>query len=126
MLRNLALDVQKTSDGDLAVLLSSGFDAQKERQPAGVLLAPDGVTLTQGPLSGELIFRSKAVVNGSAYEGQMTMDINKGEWTDVGTFTAPRFTLEDPELGKTYWARSRAIGAAGPGSSSDAVSAMAI
>ena len=34
-------------------------------------------------------------------------DINKGEWSDVGTFTAPRFTLDDLEPGKTYWARSR-------------------
>ena len=42
LLRNLALFVQPHCDEDLVVLLTPGFDAQKEPQPAGVLPAPQG------------------------------------------------------------------------------------
>ena len=126
LLRNLALYVQQHCNEDLVVLLTSGFDAQKEPQPAGVLPAPLGATLTQGPLSGRLDFRTASVANASAYEGQMTTDINKSEWEDVGTFTATRFSLDDLKPGTVYWARSRAVGSEGPGAWSDAVSAMAI
>lgn len=126
LLRNLALFVQQNSNEDLAVLLSSGFDAQKEPQPAGVLPAPQGATLTQSTLSGQLDFRAGSVSNASAYEGQMTTDINKDEWENAGTFTATRFSLDELKPGTLYWARSRAVGSAGPGAWSDAVSAMAI
>ena len=40
LLQNLALYVQQTCNEDLAVLLSSGFDAQKEPHPAGCCLRP--------------------------------------------------------------------------------------
>ena len=126
LLRNLALFVQLHSNDDLVVLLTSGFDAQKEPQPAGVLPAPQGAMLTQSTLSGQLDFRAGSVANASAYEAQMTTDINKDEWENVGTFTATRFSLDDLKPGTTYWARSRAVGSAGPGAWSDAVSAMAI
>ena len=126
LLRNLALFVQQHCNEDLAVLLSSGFDAQKEPQPAGVLPSPQNVTLTQSTLSGQLDFRAGSVANASAYEGEMTTDITKDEWETVGVFTTSRFSLEELKPGSTYWARSRAIGAAGPGAWSDAVSAIAI
>ena len=108
------------------MLLSSGFDAQKEPQPAGVLGAPQNVTLTQSSLSGKLDFRAAPVTNASAYEGQMSTDVNKDDWQNVGVFTASRFSLDDLKPGTTYWARSRAVGSSGPGAWSDAVSAIAI
>ena len=45
----------------------------------------------------------------------MTMDVNKDDWASVGTFTVARFKLEALKPGTKYWARARAIGAAGPG-----------
>ena len=72
------------------------------------------MTLTQSMLSGQLDFRGGAVVNASAYEGQMTADLNKDAWATVGVFTASRFSLDDVKPGTTYWARERAIGSAGP------------
>ena len=98
---------------NLAILLSSGFDVRKVPTPAGVRPAP--VTLTQSTMSGILDFRAKAVANARAYEGQMTMDVNKDDWASVGTFTVARFKLEALKPGTKYWARARAIGAAGPG-----------
>ena len=126
LLRNLALFVQQHCHEDLVLLLTSGFDAQKEPQPAGTLPPPQGATLTQSRLSRQLEFRAGSVANANAYEGQVTTDIGKDEWENVGTFTATRFSLDDLKPGTTYWARSRAVGSAGPGAWSDAVSAMAI
>ena len=125
VLRNLALYVQQNCRDDVAILLSSGFDARKTPVPAGVLPAPSGATLMNSPLSGVLDFRAKPVVNASAYEGQRTTDVNKDDaWENVGVFTSARFTLADLKPGTIHWARSRAIGAAGPRAWSDAVSAM--
>ena len=64
--------MQQNVNGALAVVLSSGFDPQKEPQPAGVLPAPEGAALTQSTLSGRLDFRAAPVMNASAYEGQKT------------------------------------------------------
>jgi hypothetical protein len=127
LLRNLALYVQQHCQDDLATLLSSGFEARKEPQPAGVLPAPEGATLLNGTLTGTLNLRSKPVTNARSYEAQTTTDVNKADsWDAVGTFTSTRIELADLTPGTTYWARLRAIGAAGPGAWSDAVSAMAI
>ncbi len=125
LLRNLALYVQQYCKDDLAILLSSGFDARKSPAPVGTLPAPVGATLVNSPLSGVLDFRAKPVPNASAYEGQRTTDVNKDDaWENVGVFTSARFTLADLKPGTIHWARSRAVGSAGPGAWSDAVSAM--
>ena len=127
LLRNLGLYVQQNCNDDLATLLSSGFDARKAPVPAGILPAPDGVTLTQGTLSGVLNLRSKPVTNAASYEAQLSTDLNKEEnWKAQGTFTSTRVEFDDLTPGTTYWGRVRAIGAAGPGAWSDPISAMAI
>ena len=90
-----------------------------------MLPAPDGTTLLNGTRTGVPDLRSRAVVNAKSYEAQTTPDLNKEEsWEDVGTFTSTRIALEDLTPGMTYWARVRAIGAAGAWSA--AVSATAI
>ena len=109
LLRSLALYVQQNCQDDLAILLSSGFDARKAPAPAGALLV-------RGVLSGVLDFRSKPVVNAKACEAQTTTEVNKPEtWEDAGTFSSTRIALADLTPGTIYWARVRAIGAAGPG-----------
>ena len=127
LLGSLALYVQQNCNSDLATLLSSGFDARKEPQPAGILPAPTGATLANGTLAGTLDLRSKPVSNAKSYEAQQTTDITKEEsWESVGTFTSTRIPLEALTPGTTYWARVRAIGASGPGAWCDPVSAMAL
>jgi hypothetical protein len=53
LLRNLANYVQVACNGDLTVLMSSGFPIQKpQRSPIGVLPAPTGLTLDWGICRG--------------------------------------------------------------------------
>ena len=126
-LRNLTLYVQMECGDDLAVLLTSGFEATKTPTPAGILPAPQQVTLTQGPLSGTLDLRGRPVSNAGAYEAQKTTRIdNPGSWESVDQMTAARMQIEGLTPGKTYWARIRAIGSAGPGAWSEPVSAIAL
>lgn len=126
-LRSLALYVQQKSAGDLTKLLSSGFDAVKQPEPAGVLPAPQGVTLKQGTLSGTLVLRSRPVPNAASYEAQQSTNIaQESAWEDAGAFTAARMTLEGLTPGTQYWSRMRAIGAAGPGAWSEPVPAMVL
>lgn len=126
-LRSLALYVQKECGGDLAILLTSGFEAIKPPTPAGVLPAPQQVTLTQGTLSGSLDLRGRPVSNAGSYEAQTTTTIdNPASWESVEQMTSARMSLGGLEPGKTYWARLRAIGSFGPGAWSEPVCAIAV
>ncbi|HEV2607488.1 MAG TPA: hypothetical protein VGT79_05855, partial [Xanthomonadaceae bacterium] len=57
LLRTLAHYVQVASGGDLPTLLSSGFPAQRGRQPVGPLPAPANLRLTRGRNNGRIIAR---------------------------------------------------------------------
>ena len=119
--------MQKECGGDLAVLLTSGFAATKAPTPAGVLPAPQQVTLTQGTLSGSLDLRGRPVPNAGSYEAQMTTTIdNADSWESAEQMTSARMRLEGLTPGKTYWARLRAIGSAGPGAWSEPVCAIVV
>jgi hypothetical protein len=127
ILRLLALYVQQKCDGDMTKLLSSGFDAVKQPEPAGVLPAPQNVTLKQGTLSGTLVLRGRPVPNAASYEAQQSTNIaQESAWQDLEAFTAVRTTLNGLTPGTQYWARIRAVGAAGPGAWSEPVLAMAL
>ena len=55
LLRQLSSYVSAAANGDLEVLLSSGFPVQKpSRTPIGPLPAPDAPVLAQGPVTGSL------------------------------------------------------------------------
>jgi hypothetical protein len=123
----LALYVQQNCGNDLAALLSSGFSARKTPQPAGIVEAPKDLVLKPNHLSGRLDVRAKAVPNAAAYEPQTTTDpSNEESWKGRGTFTSTRITLDEFKPGTVYWARLRAVGAAGPGAWSAPTSTMAI
>ena len=65
--------------------------------------------------------------NAGAYEAQKTVTIdNPNSWESVDQVTAARMQLDGLTPGKTYWARLRAIGSAGPGAWSEPVSAIAL
>jgi hypothetical protein len=72
-LRALANYVQVTCNGDLTVLLSSGFPIQKpQRSPIGVLPAPVNLAVSLGSLTGQLNAVMPPVFGASVYNWKLT------------------------------------------------------
>jgi hypothetical protein len=69
IVRDLALYVQHTSQGDLQVLLASGFPAQNGRgAKVGRLAAPGQVRARPGVASGEVVARCKRERDAVSYQ----------------------------------------------------------
>ncbi len=126
LLRNLAAYVQTHCNNDLSTLLSSGFVAQKQRQPAGVLPAPDNLRLQRGDVTGQLKARVNPVTNASSYQWRSTVSTAPADWQDGGTTTAASQTFEALTPGTIYIVQARAIGSAGPSDWSDPAMLMVV
>lgn len=125
LLRDLSYFVQNACGGDRAVLVSSGFEATKAPTPAGVLGAPGNPRVSHTNISGEFAFTFDKVVNAAIYMVQSSTSPT-GPWEDEGGFTSIRVVLSGFTPGTVYWFAVYAIGTAGDGAVSDAVSLMAI
>jgi len=109
MLSQLADYVNATSS-DSATLLRSGFELNKLPQPVG-LLEPTGLTLIDGPNSGELTLKCKSVKGATSYMFQCTADaaLAEGGWTSVPS-SAAYYTFKGLTRGITYFMRIIAVG----------------
>ncbi|HTD29791.1 MAG TPA: fibronectin type III domain-containing protein [Xanthomonadaceae bacterium] len=127
MLRDLALYVQHTCQGDMGKLLTSGFPAQKKRgHPVGVLLAPQNVRLRRGLVTGQLLARCKAERSASSYQWRYATALAPTAWTQADAVTTASFTLNGLARGTDYIVQVRAIGAAGSSDWSSAATVMAV
>jgi hypothetical protein len=127
LLRDLANYVQVACNGDLTVLLSSGFPIQKpQRNPVGVLPAPVNLTLNLGSLSGELDAIVPPVFGASVYNWRLTATANPGVVLQSAQTTGGRTTFNGLTPGVVYVAQVNAVGAAGPSDWSNPVSKMAV
>ena len=125
-LRNLSAYVQTHCQNDLSKLLSSGFIAQKQRQPAGVLAPPQNLRLRHGDVSGQLKARANPVTNAGSYGWRITTSTAPTDWKDGGTTTAASTTFDHLIPGTIYLVQSRAIGSAGPSDWSDPAMLMVV
>jgi hypothetical protein len=124
LLKQQAVYVQGIAFDDLAMLLSSGFQAnstsrtQTELDPT-VVLSVDNETSTQ------LVVNLQPVDNARAYEVQTST--GTGQWQHAGTYTYTRnLVVENLTPGTTYNIRARAVGGStGYSTGSDPVSHMA-
>jgi len=126
MLRDLAHYVQVTSGGDLAILLSSGFTAQKQKKPVGLLPAPANMRLNRGKTSGLLIARCSKLPQAGAYEWRYANLATPTVWVDIEATFAARVTIEGLTPGAQYTAQVRALGTAGPSDWSDTATLMVL
>ena len=125
-LRDLALYVQHASGGDMGKLLSSGYPAQKpRRQPIGVLLPPQNVTLRPARVSGQILARCKAVPQANAYQWRYASALAPTVWTQPDPVTTASFTLQNLTRGTDYIVQVRVFGAKGPSDWSDSATLMA-
>ena len=127
LLRDLATYVQVACNGDLTVLLSSGFPIQKpQRNPIGVLPAPVNLTLALGPLSGQLNAVVPPVFGASVYNWKLTASNAPAVVLQSAQTTGGRTTFTGLTPGVVYVAQVNAVGAAGPSDWSQPVSQMAV
>jgi hypothetical protein len=125
--RNLANYVQTACNGDLAILLSSGFPIQKpQREPVGVLQPPSQLTVTVGPRKGELRAVASRVPGAAVYNWKLTTEANPNVAIATVQTTAASNTFAGLTPGVTYSATVNVVGSAGPSSWTDPVSHMAM
>lgn len=112
ILRALGNYVTQTAEGDLAVLISSGYTLAKTGQSAPPITNPQDLQVENGLNSGEVITTVKAVKNARSYIHQYTPDpiTDNSQWTSTpSTKCKSAFTGLEPT--KIYWFQVAAIGA---------------
>ena len=110
MLRQLSIYVQMTCGNDMAVLLSSGFEAQSTYRASVQLGQPQGLVLKNG-VSGQLVAGVTPVKNTNMYEGRIKAD--GGDWMP-GVFTSDsqHIIFNGLTPGMMYTAEVRSLGGA--------------
>jgi hypothetical protein len=125
LLRALANYVQVTCNGDLTVLLSSGFPIQKpQRNPIGTLPAPANLIVSVGSLSGELDASVSPVFGAATYNWRLAAASAPGVNLQTAQTTAGNNTFSGLTPGATYVIQVNAVGAAGVSDWSKSVSQM--
>jgi len=113
LLRKLAGHVQGLHENDLAVLLSSGFEAVSTNNASGPLAAPD-ITDIVADHTGQLKLRVTAVANTRSYEVRYALlspDGTPGPWQNGGLYTNSRAMVVTPLTpGANYTFQVRGIG----------------
>jgi hypothetical protein len=126
LLRTLAFYVQVASGGDLPTLLSSGFTAQRGKQPVGPLPAPANLRLSRGANSGQIIARCQRLKQAGAYEWRYATAAAPTAWVEVDSTFAASVTISGLMPGTQYSVQARALGTAGPSDWSDAAMLMVV
>jgi hypothetical protein len=125
-MRQLAAYVTVACKGDLHNLILSGFPPQKTtRTPVGILPAPLGLVLKQGPLSGMIVARANPVFGASIYNWTCTAN-TPGAVPLTAQGTAANWTFGGLTPGVIYLIALNAVGTAGPSNWSCAVSLMVV
>jgi hypothetical protein len=126
LMRNLCMYVNLTANGDRAMLLSSGFNISKDREPI-VITKPENLKIETGLSSGELLLSVNAVKGASAYLHEYSTDATLAPQSWVSTTTtASKALLDNLQPGVTYYCRVGVVGPNGQLLYSDAASRMAI
>ena len=126
LLRQLAAYVQSHSVGDVAVLISSGFEPVKGSTPIGPLQTPYTAILRQGPTSGSIRARNPKIKGAYSYNWRVALASAPTVFLQEVQTTAARYTFEGLTPGQTYIVQVSAVGAAGETSWSAITSMMVV
>lgn len=111
LLKSLALYVQEISNGDEAIILSSGFDVNKKATTIGQLDKPENLIVKPGDNKGAILVSCDVVNNANFYEFEymeITAD-GSGIWIQR-TSTKRKIQIEGLTSGKQYRFRVAAAG----------------
>ena len=125
LLRNLAHYVQVTCGGNLGILLSSGFTAQRSPQPIGPLSAPGDLRLVRGKVSGQIIARVRKLRQAGSYEWRYASADTPTAWIPLATLAAS-VTIDGLVPGTRYLVQARVRGTAGASNWTDAAVLMVV
>lgn len=118
--------VQSVSCGDKATIESSGFSVRTDPARIGQLEAPTHLKVLPGLSDGTVNISWKKVRGARAYNIERATDSQHGlEWANVFSSSKTRAIVNSMSSGQRYWFRVAAIGAAGQGAWSHAVSKIA-
>lgn len=105
-----AMYVQNIARHDLALLLSSGFEAASTNRSQSPRPKPS-IQAIVNESSGQLLVRGVPMLNAHLYEAQTMITGNGNTWINTGSFTgACRMVIQPVVPGTTYFVCSRAVG----------------
>ena len=125
-MRDLALYVQHTSQGNRVTLIGSGFPVQKGRSPpVGLLPAPANVRLRRMAVSGQLLAICSSVGSARSYQWRFASALTPTVWTQPDPISKARFVLQGLVPGTSYIVQVRAFSTQGPSDWSNSATLMA-
>lgn len=129
-LSELAFYVNKIAQGNLPIMLSSGFQISKYRSSVLPPARVQHLLLSDGRQSGQMVLEFKKLKNAILYAYRYTKDkdaTGKPDWNaEIHNTTSSRNNVIAPVLpGEIYYVSVRAINSRGTGDWSETVSWMA-
>ena len=116
VLEALAGHVQSVSNGDEAIILSTGMSVRGPATPVGALPAPSGLVATTNGMDGEIGLAWDGMRGAGNFVVQRALDPNNGtSWIQVGLPTRSSFVGAGLTSGTKYWYRVAANGPEGLG-----------
>lgn len=115
LLRTLLNNMNGICQGDVEMLLSSGFPICKTtRTPIGPLSPPQAPTLRRGPNSGTMTAFSPPVYGGALYTARLALASAPDIYLQTKQGTGARFGFDGLTPGAVYNVQIMVNGAAGP------------
>lgn len=119
-LKKLSNYIDSASNGDDALIQSSGISLRAKPVPLGKLPIPEALSAYAGNNEGEIKLVWYRVVGARSYVVEISPDpITQSSWKYVGVATKASMTVTGLMSGVKYWFRVAAVGAAGQGPWSD-------
>ncbi len=124
LLRELAAFVEHKANGDVQIIIVSGFDFSNRGHSPQLQLVKPNINRILNERTTQLVVGVSRVPTARSFEAQVR--IGQGPWQAAGTFPqARRMILKELTPGTLYWIRVRAVGGStGYSDWSDAVSHM--
>ncbi len=114
LMRQLAAYVTSTANGDMAMLISSGFPYQKPtRTRVGELPQPVTPKTQQGKVSGQMVATTSPIYGASSYNWRVALASAPNTYVRTGQTVGARNTFDGLTPGELYIVQVNAVGAAG-------------
>lgn len=128
LLKELAAYVSFTAKGDKQMILSSGFEVQKLREPSGALSQPIDLLAKRSDKQGVVNLDWKVVPYGKAYQVEYTTTdpaMPEAVWNSATVTSQSKAEIANLDQGTMYWFRVKAINGVKESAYSDVALIMA-